>query len=370
MKILPWLTTAQKAAKKHALSLPVKAKYGLNMPAFFEHDIPPQTHAPTFTWHGPEEIKLIALSDALEQPLYQKQLKKHFNAYTSNARSTSLNLAHSQDGVVIIIPKDFQEERPCTITTNLTTDTNLSHIIIIAEANSKLTLITQTTGVTKSIYNLSAFIEDNAHFNHIITDEERAEAHFSDHRYYLQQQAQLFYLDTAKYNYQGERSVHTFLEGPKSKAYHYHLSVLTQNAKYDLYTQITHQAAFTHSDMFARAVLDEQSHMIYRGIITVEDQANNCLSTQKETTLMLSPQAKMDAVPMLNIINDQVQCSHSASMSNLDPEKLFYMATRGLTPSETKKLLIQSFIQADLAQLTDPPLKTWIQDNLPKLLAL
>ncbi len=370
MKTPPWLTTAQKAAKKHALSLPLKAKYGLNMPAFFEHEITSTTHTPTFTWHGPEEIKLIPLSEALTKPLYQKYLEKHFNAYTSKARSASFNLAHSQDGIVIVIPTNFAEDRACSIKINLTTDTNLGHIIIVAEANSKLTLITETIGTTKSIYNLSAFVEENAHFNHIVIDEENANVHFSDHHYYVAAHSELFYLDTAKRNYQGERSIHTFLEGIKSKAYHYHLSVLAENAKYDLYTQITHQAASSNSAVFARAVLDDHSHMIYRGMITVQDQANNCFSEQKEATLMLSPQAKIDAVPMLNIINDQVQCSHSASMSNFDPEKLFYMATRGLTPSETKKMLIQSFIQTELSQLTDINLKTWIQDNLPKLLAL
>ncbi len=370
MKTPLWLTTAQKAAKKHALSLPLKAKYGLNMPAFFEHQIDSIANAPTLTWHGPEEITLIPLSKALEQSLYQKHLKTHFNAYTSNARCTALNLAHSQDGIVIIIPEDFQEDRPSTIKINLTADTNLSHIIIIAKANSKITLITETTGTNKSIYNLSAFVENNAHFNHIVVDETKTAAHFSDHHYYVSEQAEFFYLDTAKHNYQGERSIHTFLEGMKSKAYHYHLSVLAENAKYDLYTQITHQATFTNSGIYARAVLDDHSHMIYRGMITIEDQASNCSSDQKEATLMLSPQAKIDAIPMLNIINDQVQCSHSASMSNFDPEKLFYMATRGLTPNETKKMLIQSFIQADISQLTDANLKTWIQDNLPKLLAL
>lgn len=370
MKTPLWLTTAQKAAKKHALSLPLKAKYGLNMHAFFEHEIDSIANAPTFTWHGPEEITLIPLSEALEQSRYQKYLEKHFNAYTNNARSTALNLAYSQDGIVIIIPEDFQEDSPCTVKINLTSGINLGHVIVIAEANSKITLITETNGTNKSVYNLSAFVENNARLNHIVIDETKAAVHFSDHHYYVSEQAEFFYLDTAKHNYQGERSIHTFLEGIKSKGYHYHLSTLAESAKYDLYTQITHQAAFTNSGVFARAVLDEHSHMIYRGMITIEDQASNCLSDQKEATLMLSPQAKIDAVPMLNIINDQVQCSHSASMSNFDPEKLFYMATRGLTPSETKKMLIQSFIQTEITQLSDPNLKIWIQDNLPKLLAL
>lgn len=369
MKTPAWLNSAQKVAKEHALSLPTKAKYGLNMTAFFEHEISRETHLPTFTWHGPEEIQLMPISQALTEKKYQQELEKHFSSYSDTARITSLHQAASVEGIVLVIPDHLQEDRPCKLTINLANGVNLSHIIIIAGEKSKNTLITETNGMGESICNLSTFVEANAQINHIAMDSNTAAIHFSDHRYYLAENAQLFYMDWVSSNYQGERHVHTGLVGAKSKAHHYHLGLLTQKAKYDLHTQITHQAPLSNSSMFARAVLDDSSHMIYRGMITVEDQAHDCVSEQKEATLILDPHAKIDAVPMLNIINDQVQCSHSASMSNFDPEKIFYMATRGLTPSETKQMLIQSFLQTDIAQITDPVLKTWLQDHLTQLLA-
>lgn len=369
MKTPSWLTTAQKTAKKHAHSLPLKAKYGLNMAAFFEHEISSKTHIPIFTWNGPEEIQLIPLSHAITKSHYQSELEQHFSIYPDTTRFASLNQAASFEGIVIVIPDYLEEDRPCKLTIALADEINLSHIIVIAGKNSKTTLITETIGVSETICNLSMFVAANAQLNHIVLDPKTTAVHFSDHRYYLADNAQLFYVDAVSQNYQGERHVHTVLAGTKSNVHYYHLGVLNQKAKYDLHTQITHRASFTNSTMFARAVLDDTSHMIYRGMITVEEQAHDCVSEQKEGTLILAPQAKIDAVPMLNIINDQVHCSHSASMSNFDPEKLFYMAARGIAPNETKKMLIQSFIQTDTAQIPDPVLKTWLQDNLSQLLA-
>lgn len=372
MNTLPsWLTKSQKQLQQYAKELPLKAKYGLNMAAFFEHTIDTKPHAPTFRWHGPEGIKLLPLVESLANPDYKNYLEKHFTHTADTSRIAAYTGATSTDGVIIDIPDHYQEEKSITLQIKASTaGINFGHIIVIARNNSKITLITEQESTETSSIQLSAFIEKEAHFNHIATNKPSSAAQFSQHKHHVAEHGHLTYIDTSKEAYQGERTVQTDLEGAFSKVQHYHLSVLSGKAKHDLQSIVTHSAPNTTSGIFARAVLDDQSHMIYRGMINVEDGARDSISTQKEATLMLSPTAKIDAIPMLNIINDQVQCSHSASMSNFDPEKLFYMATRGLTPLETKQMLIKSFIQTNLYDIEDPTLKTWLQDNLDKLLAL
>ncbi len=366
-----WLTKSQKQLQQYAKELPLKAKYGLNMAAFFEHAIDIKPHAPTFRWHGPEEIKLLPLVEGLANPDYKNYLEKHFTHTADTSRIAAHTSAASTDGVIIDIAEHYQEEKGMTlqIKTN-SAGISFGHIIIIARTNSRVRLITDQAGKVASSIQLSVFVEKDAQFNHVATTSESSETQFSQHKYYVAEHGEIIHIDASKEAYQAERSVQTYLEGSFSKAQHYHLSVLGGKAKYDLQSIVTHSAPNTTSGIFARAVLDDQSHMIYRGMINVEDGARDSVSNQKEATLMLSPTAKIDAIPMLNIINDQVQCSHSASMSNFDPEKLFYMATRGLTPLETKQMLIKSFVQTDLLSIADPELKTWLQDNLDKLLAL
>ncbi len=372
MTTLPtWLSKSQKHLQQYADSLPIKARYGLNMPAFFDHEVSAKIHAPTFRWHGPEEIRLLPLVDNLDNKALKNYLEKHFARNTDTSRIAALTSITSTDGIIIDIPANYQEEKSLTLQIKSSSaGISFGHIVIIARTNSKITLITDQEGNETSSIKISIFVEKDAQLNHIATTRESAKTQFSQHRYYVAERGQVTHIDTNKAAYQGERSIQTYLEGAFSKAEHYHLSVLSSKAKYDLQSVVTHSAPNTTSGIFARAVLDDQSHMIYRGMINVEDGARDSISNQKEATLMLSPTAKIDAIPMLNIINDQVQCSHSASMSNFDPEKLFYMATRGLTPLETKQMLIRSFVQTDLLTITDIGLKTWLQDNLDKLLAL
>lgn len=372
MTTLPsWLTKCQKQLQQYAKDLPVKARYGLNMAAFFEHTINPPPHAPTFRWHGPEEIKLLPLVDNLNNQVYKDYLQKHFTSTADTSRIAALTSGTSTDGIIIDIPANYQEEKSLTLQIKGSlAGTSFGHIIIIARTSSNVTLITNQESKKATSTQVSIFIEKGAQLNHIATTSESSEAQFSQHRYHIAERGEMIHIDASKNAYQGERSIQTYLEGAFSKAQHYHLSVLSGKSKYDLQSIVTHSASNTTSDIFARAVLDDQSHMIYRGMINVEDSAGNSISNQKEATLMLSPTARIDAIPMLNIINDQVQCSHSASMSNFDPEKLFYMATRGLTPLETKQMLIKSFVQTDLLNIANPELKTWLQDNLDKILAL
>lgn len=366
-----WLTTAQKAQHTYAKTLPTKARYGLNMQAFFEHQYPANSAAARFSWHAPREIRLLPLSQAVKEKALQPYLQKHFQLAGGNSsRISAYTHSQTQEGIVIEIPADFEETKPCTLSIQSDSKQFTSgHVIIIAHRGSKISLITTHQQSASSSHNISAFIEEQAELQHIILDQDSPTPQFTQYRHYLEHHSQLLYLDLVIGNHHGEKSVQTYMQGPDSKAQHYHLNLLNKNAQYDLQSIIDHQEANTRSSLFTNAALENQSHMLYRGVIAVADRATDCLSEQKETTLMISPEAKINAAPILDIQNDQVHCSHSASTSSFDPNKLFYMESRGLTPAQTKKMLIHSFLQSNLAHIEKQASKTWIQDHLQSILA-
>ena len=372
MTTLTWLEKLQNKAVSYIQNQPTKVQYGLNMFAFWPQEIAAQSfQAQHYAWHGPAEINFTSLENALENSLETPLIKNHFSLTARSSRVTALTIQKSADGVLINIPEHYQESTPCTLTiSGATHDTSLGHVIIKAGAHSKLTLITKLIGQQISSTNISVIIETGAQLNHIIVQEESSLPQFLDIQYTVAEKAILNSIDIASGNIQAQKKLSIQLQGYAAHGNLYHLNALKKNAHYDIDSSIFHQAANTFSQLYTRAVLEDSSHMIYRGLITVEDPAKESESVQKEATLILSPEAKIDAVPMLDIRNDLVQCSHSASMTNLDPEQLFYMATRGLTPAETRRMLIESFIHQDLNAIVDTELRVWLQDNINQLVEL
>jgi hypothetical protein len=107
-----------------------------------------------------------------------------------------------------------------------------------------------------------------------------------------------------------------------------------------------HQTASTTSMVLIKGVFDDESQLRCDTLIRVEPQAHQVQATQKNKNLLLSPHARAIAIPKLEVLANDVQCSHGAAMSQIDEEQLFYLQSRGITPAEGRQLLIDAFLQA------------------------
>src|SRR5256885_1492185 len=81
------------------------------------------------------------------------------------------------------------------------------------------------------------------------------------------------------------------------------------------------------SHMLTRAVLLEKSKGMYRGLIRILPGASKCDAYQREDALLLGDESRMDAVPILEIKNDDVKCSHGVTLGQVNEEQLFYLET-------------------------------------------
>jgi Fe-S cluster assembly protein SufD len=113
----------------------------------------------------------------------------------------------------------------------------------------------------------------------------------------------------------------------------------------DLFDSVTHVASHTESNILSRSVVDQKSKTIYRGKIHVSKQSKSCSSHQKSENLLLSREARCNAVPILEINNDDISCSHGASFTNIDSEQLFYLNSRGLANKLARNMIISGFIE-------------------------
>ena len=107
-----------------------------------------------------------------------------------------------------------------------------------------------------------------------------------------------------------------------------------QHLDYD--TTQEHAAPNTNSDLAFRGVLAAGSTAVWRGMIKVDPGAQQTDAFQESRNLLLSPEAHADAIPGLEILADDVRCTHAAAIAQIDKEQLFYLTSRGLDPAEAK----------------------------------
>jgi len=118
-----------------------------------------------------------------------------------------------------------------------------------------------------------------------------------------------------------------------------------------LYSLIHHIAPGCRSNQLQKHVAGGQAECIFRGRIRVDKKAQQTDSSQLCRSLLLQKQAKVKVMPSLQIQADDVSCSHGAAVTELDADELFYMASRGLSIEQARKLLLVAFPQDVVAGL-------------------
>jgi Fe-S cluster assembly protein SufD len=114
----------------------------------------------------------------------------------------------------------------------------------------------------------------------------------------------------------------------------------------DYATTQEHAAANTTSDLAFRGVLDGRSSTVWSGMIKVDPGSQQIDAFQESRNLLLTKKAHADSIPGLEILANDVRCTHAAAIAQIDPEQLYYLRTRGLTLDKAKRLVIEGFLEA------------------------
>jgi Fe-S cluster assembly protein SufD len=115
-----------------------------------------------------------------------------------------------------------------------------------------------------------------------------------------------------------------------------------QHIDYD--TTQEHGAPNTTSDLAFRGILAERASVVWRGMIKVDPGAQQTDAFQECRNLLLSKRAHADAIPGLEILANDVRCTHAAAIAQIDPDQLFYLRSRGLGEDLAKRLVIEGFM--------------------------
>ena len=123
---------------------------------------------------------------------------------------------------------------------------------------------------------------------------------------------------------------------------------------------IDHLSNKSSSSVNYRGVINDHAAGSFFGKVRVEKEREKTSAFMQNKNLLLSNDSRISTVPVLEIYNDDTECSHSATSGSLDKEKLFYLKTRGINEYDAKDFLIKSFIDELIAQIKSRQLREYI----------
>ncbi|MDH4184856.1 MAG: SufD family Fe-S cluster assembly protein, partial [Nitrospinota bacterium] len=132
------------------------------------------------------------------------------------------------------------------------------------------------------------------------------------------------------------------------------LASLEGSAQNHCLARVTHQAPDCSSQLLFKNIINDASRSSVDGTVVVEAGASGSFSRQLINNLLLSDDGRADNKPSLMIHADEVQCSHGATIGQLDDETLFYMMSRGLSRAEAAKALTNGFAREITGSITEP----------------
>lgn len=142
--------------------------------------------------------------------------------------------------------------------------------------------------------------------------------------------------------------------------------------KINIYTLQDHKAPNSISDLFIKSVLFDEARLSYRGLIQIEKGAFKSNAYQKNQNILMSPKSWADTRPELEILANDVRCTHGATVGRLNEEQVYYLKSRGLSQEQATQLLLEGFFTEVLNRVPDEKLRTDLQkkvnNSLQKLL--
>ncbi len=163
---------------------------------------------------------------------------------------------------------------------------------------------------------------------------------------------------------QARNEQHISLNGPGGNVDNYSLSVPIGNQEVDQRTLQSHKAPSCRSNLLYKNALQDDSRTVFSGLIKVAELAQQTDAYQTNRNLLLSNSAEATSLPGLEILANDVKCSHGATSGKLDEEQLYYLLSRGISRKRAQELLVFGFFEEITSQLENEELRehlnSWI----------
>lgn len=266
-------------------------------------------------------------------------------------RFSAWHAAFWTGGAVLYVPRHVEIEAPLYSLIGLQADgaADFSHTLIILEEGASATLLEETSSADPGTDGLHVgavelIVGNGARLRYVqLQNWNEKVRHFAHQSGRVGRDAMLQWTVGGL----GGKLMHihqdVHLDGRGAHAQVNGVTFATDKQLLSYYTQQTHHQPDTNSDLLYKQVCRDKSRCVWRGMIKVEEAAQKTDGYQRNDALMLSSDARADAIPGLEIEADDVRCTHGATAGQVDEEQVFYAMCRGLSRYEAMHVIVEGF---------------------------
>jgi Fe-S cluster assembly protein SufD len=282
------------------------------------------------------------------------------------------NAASWEHGLLVTIGRGVRLEQPLYVRiSNSIADGSLFwRMLVVCEPESSAVVIEEYASASPELSGYSnavveLFVEQAARLEYVsLQNFSRETWHFASHRARVERDAELDWVAGGFGSKKGKVWIENDLsgEGATSRVTGAYFADGRQHLDYDTFQ--LHSAPHTTSDFAFKGALRERATAVWRGMIRVEPDAQKTNAYQENRNLMLSPTTHAVPIPGLEILANDVRCTHGATVGQVDREQLFYLMSRGLSRAEAERLIVRGFFTDVLDRIDLDPVREALEQML------
>lgn len=323
----------------------------------------------------------VVVSNLTNLPVAYRQRVQEYLAQTEGAHEvfTALNTSGMSDVAVVWVAKNVVVETPIHlvfVAAGETPTISLPRCLVVAETGSSVTLIeeftnrrgadntesVETRGGTSVQYFTNAvteiWVEENAQVSHTRLELEGAEAFHIGKTAVSQARYSRYTCHAITLG--GKLSRHNLeilQTGEQTETTLNALTMIGGNQLADTHSAIALNYPYGRSQQLHKCIVGDRAHGVFNGKVFVPKPAQLTDAAQLNRNLLLSPKARVDTKPQLEITADNVKCAHGATVSQLEDDEIFYLQSRGIDANDARNLLINAFAAEIINQIPVPSLR-------------
>jgi Fe-S cluster assembly protein SufD len=285
----------------------------------------------------PELLKRYLLTDAVKP---------------SDDFFAALHAAFWTSGTLLYVPRGVRLDAPLFSLIGLAEEgrVDLSHTLVVLEDGAEATLVRESSGrgvgESQSLHvgAVEVFLAQGAKLQLVnIQNWNDATWHFSRERALVGRDARLQWTVGGLGSRVAKVNQEVALQGRGADAQVNGVMFTTGRQHLAYFTRQDHIAPHTTSDLLYKGGLKDKSRIVWKGMIRVEQDAQRTNAYQKNDNLVLSPSARADSIPGLEIEANDVRCTHGATAGRVDDEMIFYAQARGIDRQTAIRLIVEGF---------------------------
>jgi len=322
---------------------------------------------------GPGGAVIMPLSQAVEE--HGELVDRHLGTVVRAEENAFVarNASEWEGGAFVYVPRDTKLDAPVLLDV-LQTQENTAlnwRVLIVLEEGAEAEVWEQELSTAPGLLNLvvEIVVGQNARLRFVTAQElDESSYVFGTQRAKVARDGKLDWVVLGFGSGNGKVFQNTILdgEGAEGKVTGAYATRGRQHLDFD--TTQEHAAANCISDLAFRGILSGRSSAVWRGMIKVDQGAQQTDAFQESRNLLLSKKAHADAIPGLEILADDVRCTHAAAIAQIDPDQLFYLRARGLDEEVASRLVVEGFLAELVERFEAGPMRDALTTALERRL--